>query len=251
MRARTWTRAQIRERIREWVARYGDVPTVADLEPSRARRAGHEWRARRFEAGEWPSATIIRREFGTLSAAVRFAGFRPRPTPSRLKPKLRSDVEILEAIREWTKRYGEPPTIADWEPSRARRAGHDWRVERYRRGDWPSARSVRNHFGSFSRAIQAAGLIPRPRGQRQDEAHLWRARNRELAEQRRQSDLTGFGPAVVATQVQAIMRARAEGDEPALQDALVDLAATSLRWADHVAVSMLVAGGARPLPGAT
>jgi hypothetical protein len=236
-RARSWTQAQIRDAIREWVARHGDIPTVADLEPSRARRAGQEWRARRFEAGHWPSAAVIKREFGTLSVAIRSAGFRPRPAPTRRRPKLRSETEILEAIREWTSRYGEPPAMADWEPSRARRAGHLWRVERYQRGDWPSARSVRNHFGSFSSAVREAGLVPRPRGQRQGEAHAWRARNRELLEERRQSHRTGFGPAVLATRVQAIMRAREEGDGSVLQDALVDLAATSLRWADHIALS--------------
>lgn len=237
-RARSWTRAEILDGMRRWVARYGDIPTVADLEPSRARRAGQQWRAERFEAGRWPSAAVVRREFGTLSAAVRVAGFSPRPAPTRLRPKLRSDVEILQAIREWTTRYGEPPTMADWEPSRARRAGHRWRIERYQRGDWPSARSVRNHFGSFSDAIRQAGLVPRPRGQRQGEAAAWRARNRELVEQRRRSRMTGFGPAVVAQRMRDVAQARAEGDQSALQGALVDLAATALRWADQLAASV-------------
>jgi len=240
--ARSWTRSEVEEAIREWVARYGDIPTVADLEPSRARRAGQEWRASRFEAGRWPSAAVVRGRFGTLSAAVKSAGFTPRPKPNRLRTKLRSDAEILRAIQEWTVRYGEPPTMADWEPSRARRAGQLWRVERYRRGDWPSARSVRNHFGTFSAAVRQAGLVPRPRGQRQEEAVAWRAHNRELVERRRRSMTTAFGPAVVAQRVQHVVQARAGGDKCALQDALIDLAATALRWADQVAASRAATG---------
>ena len=70
-------------------------------------------------------------------------------------------AEMLDAIRRWAGRYGEPPTTMDWEPARARRMGHEWRALRYEGGDWPSARSVRWRFGTFNDAVRRAGLVPR------------------------------------------------------------------------------------------
>lgn len=62
-RQRSFSRAELIACLREWEAIYGTVPTVADWEPSRARRAGREWQAKRFEAGGWPSMSVVRREF--------------------------------------------------------------------------------------------------------------------------------------------------------------------------------------------
>jgi hypothetical protein len=59
----------------------------------------------------------------------------------------------LAALVEWTRRYGDVPTLADWDPQRARTLGQEWRIARYHQGDWPSARTVANHFGSFSAAV--------------------------------------------------------------------------------------------------
>ena len=41
---------------------------------------------------------------------------------------------IIEKIREWNDRYGEPPCSADWNPSLARWRAQEWRAERYRDG---------------------------------------------------------------------------------------------------------------------
>jgi hypothetical protein len=233
-RARSYTPAEIEAAIRAWVERYGSPPTVADLEPSRARRAGQEWRARRFEEGDWPGIRVVRREYGTLGAAVAAAGFRPRPSPSRIRRKLLGPEEILDAIREWTRRYGDPPTMADWEPSRARRSGQHWRVERYRRGDWPSARSVRNHFGSFTAAVERAGLAPRPQGRRQAAVAIWRAANRDALDELRAAGDGGVGPQDVARQAHAVAQARAHGGASDLRRELIALAAAAMRWADHI-----------------
>jgi hypothetical protein len=73
---------------------------------------------------------------------------------------------VIAAIRRWNDRYGAPPTLADWEPSRARDRGQAWRIERYESGDWPSTRTVRHHFGTMSAAVTAAGLSPRRRPSR-------------------------------------------------------------------------------------
>jgi hypothetical protein len=68
---------------------------------------------------------------------------------------------IIEKVREWNARYGEPPCSADWNPSLARWRAQEWRAERYRAGVWPSTNAAKRHFGgSFDAAVRAAGLEP-------------------------------------------------------------------------------------------
>jgi hypothetical protein len=74
---------------------------------------------------------------------------------------------IIEKIREWEARYGEPPCSADWNPSLARWRAQDWRAERYRDGVWPSTNAAKRPFeGSFDAAVRAAGFEPRRPGPR-------------------------------------------------------------------------------------
>ena len=74
---------------------------------------------------------------------------------------------IIEKIREWDARYGEPPCSADWNPSLARWRAQDWRAERYREGVWPSTNAAKRPFGgSFDAAVRAAGLEPHRPGPR-------------------------------------------------------------------------------------
>jgi hypothetical protein len=51
--------------------------------------------------------------------------------------------------------------MLDWEPSRARRLGQNWRAERFESGRWPTAQMVTRQFPSFNAAIEASGLKPR------------------------------------------------------------------------------------------
>ena len=74
---------------------------------------------------------------------------------------------IIEKIREWNDRYGEPPCSADWNPSLARWRAQEWRIERYRDGFWPSTNAAKRPFGgSFVAAVRAAGLEPHRPGPR-------------------------------------------------------------------------------------
>ena len=74
---------------------------------------------------------------------------------------------IIEKIREWNDRYGEPPCSADWNPSLARWRAQEWRAERYRDGFWPSTNAAKRPFdGSFDAAVRAAGLEPHRSGPR-------------------------------------------------------------------------------------
>src|SRR5205085_12332045 len=119
------------------------------------------WRAARFEAGLWPSVRVVCGVFGSFNTAVTAAGYVPRPAPSKVRANLIGPQDILDAIREWVRRFGDVPAMADWDPARARRLKQDWRIARYHDGDWPSVRSVAYHFGSLSKAIEAAGLQQR------------------------------------------------------------------------------------------
>ena len=74
---------------------------------------------------------------------------------------------IIEKIHEWVTRHGEAPSSADWNPSLARWRAQEWRIERYRDGEWPSTNAVKRHFGgSFDAAVRAAGLEPAKPGPR-------------------------------------------------------------------------------------
>ena len=56
-----------------------EPPAMSDWAPARARRLGHEWRAHRYLAGDWPNLSTVLKRFGTFGAAVEAAGLEPRP----------------------------------------------------------------------------------------------------------------------------------------------------------------------------
>jgi hypothetical protein len=217
--------------IQRWADRYGEPPTSVDWDAARARRVGHVWRATRFEAGEWPSTRVTSGVFGSFNAAIEAAGYIPRPAPVRLKPNLAGPQSVLAAIREWTRRYGDVPAMADWDPARARRLKQDWRIARYYGGDWPSVRTVAHHFGSLSRAVAAAGLEPRePSSQWTDRSHQRAANLRTMAElgaARREPGITD-----VLDCLQRLSAARRSSDPVAARAALIDLASAALAWAE-------------------
>lgn len=148
------------------------------------------------------------------------------------RPAGMTSAEILAAIRRWNDLYGEPPTMADWDPYRARQTGQAWRIARYDQGDWPSARTVRNHFGRLSEAVAAAGLVPRLQGQHrpQPEAALDHDTLLHLAhlQAQRNGQCT---PMALAAAVREVSRAHAASSSGDLKVALIDLAAAALSWA--------------------
>lgn len=82
-----------------------------------------------------------------------------------------TEEEIIAKIKEWVEKHGEPPTANDWHPSDARRQARRsakraraWlgRALRFDDGDWPWVGSVSKRFGSWNKAIEAAGFTPRP-----------------------------------------------------------------------------------------
>jgi hypothetical protein len=227
----TFSREEILEAIRRWYLLYGEAPRMIDWEPPRARRLGQEWRAERFESDNWPSARMVRRHFSTFNSAIEAAGLTPRSSPRRRRPNLTGAQAITDAIVEWTRRYGDVPTMADWDPTRARRLGQDWRIARFYESDWPNARSVIFHFGSFAAAATAAGLVARPRGLHHDHRQSERRTNRAVAA-RAIATTTTPGINTLANSLRELARARAAEDPVLLHAALLDVAGAALAWAE-------------------
>jgi hypothetical protein len=206
-----YTKEQVIHAIRIWTAQFGAPPTTKDWEPSRARRLGQEWRAERFESGDWPTVRIVCARFESFNEAVAQAGYTPNRAPLRQRSNLSGPAAILEAFIAWTRRYGDIPTMADWDPARARRLGQDWRTARYLQGDWPSARSVAKHFGSFANAATTAGLIPRGAGTQHANRSNERHANRPIAA-RASASQRAPGIDVLARGLVALADARRAGD---------------------------------------
>lgn len=229
-----FTRAEIIEAIKRWNDQYGEPPKVFDWDPSWARRRDEAWRAERFEAGEWPTVAIVRRQFGNMSKAVFAAGFRPRRGPTRARSHLLTNEQLLDAIREWTQLYGEPPATADWAPARARAHGQSWRLDRYYAGNWPSTNTVIRRFGTFSEAVRLAGFAPRPIGQHTATHATLDREARDVIERCLNSQHLTCGPMQLAANVRAVAEARNVSDIVALRSTLIDLAASALSWAQLI-----------------
>ena len=107
------------DRIRAFVAEHGKAPTV------------QEWRDARLS----PSTKVIIRRHGTWNRALQAAGVAPR----RRARWERS--QVIAALRTFHATHGRPPMRDEWI-----------------RGDatHPSARTVANHFGTWTAAVAAA-----------------------------------------------------------------------------------------------
>jgi AcrR family transcriptional regulator len=63
-----WTRERLLRAMREWVDRYGRLPSSYDWSRTHVRRRGGEALCR-FEDGEWPPASVVSSVFGRWGAA--------------------------------------------------------------------------------------------------------------------------------------------------------------------------------------
>lgn len=82
---RIWTADAVALAIEEWAAEYGEPPRGTEWNPWQARYMGRDDWAQRFEAadGQWPSAMTVVRVFGSWSAGIAAAGFKPRSVGRR------------------------------------------------------------------------------------------------------------------------------------------------------------------------
>jgi hypothetical protein len=73
-----------------------------------------------------------------------------------------AEARYIDAIREWNRLYGQPPSAMDWNVAMARHHAHPERfaeiLRRQRERDWPVASGVVAFFGTWNAAIEAAGF---------------------------------------------------------------------------------------------
>ncbi len=74
--ARTWSREQIVDRIREWDRRFGRAPAASEWNRSQARKFGYQdvLDLHAQEPGRWPHSSTVADCFGSWNAAFAAAG---------------------------------------------------------------------------------------------------------------------------------------------------------------------------------
>jgi hypothetical protein len=93
------------------------------------------------------SAESIGIRYGTWRGACAAAGLEPNKL-RRAYSKTFSDEDILRALAEWERKYGEWPSCAEWEKSRLT----------------PSEPTIRNRFGGWTGALLAAEAFQKSEG---------------------------------------------------------------------------------------
>lgn len=77
-----------------------------------------------------------------------------------------TQAAVIDAVRRWAAEHGEPPGVKDWDTWQARHVlrdeGRAVRAEQALRDGYPSAVSAIRAFGTWNKAIAAAGFTPRP-----------------------------------------------------------------------------------------
>lgn len=164
---RRWSEAEVLEAVRKWVRLEGRPPAMQDW---RARRLGgaERWEE---EFPDWPPGSVGTIVFGGWNRMLEAAEVEVNH-PS-WEPE-----QILAALRAYAERFGGPPAKQELE---------------YPPAGFPSARTVRRHFGSFTAGLRAAGLEPRGGQRRWSEERIvaaMREFRREVDRWPRSSDWT-------------------------------------------------------------
>lgn len=164
-----WDEQRIIEAFRAWHARTGKAPT------------GRSWTKAQ---AEHPSSVTVRLMFGSWQRALEAAGLASESMPTL---RLHTRETIIEALNRWAMRAGCYPCKSDWD----------------RRGaDWPPASVVRDVFGSWRAAVDAASetagyVHERPKsggnGGRRIDRRIW-TRKQIIAATRRWKRETGSWP---------------------------------------------------------
>ena len=127
----TWARDDVLRSLRRWTESFGHPPLARQWEP---KHAGSRWLV---ADPPYPTATTVQNACGSWAAARALAGL----------PVLRQSwtaTTIIQALQMSARRAGRPPASDEWESARGELR--------------PSASTVRRHFGSWSAALDAAGL---------------------------------------------------------------------------------------------
>lgn len=176
-----------------------------------------------------------------------------KPEARTRRPARWTRAEIIDAIREWTALYGEPPRAADWNPGSARWSGATWRIARYRKGrpdgtPWPSLNRAKAPFGgSLTAALAAAGFEPNkpgPKTRRDVTSNLRERVERASATHgERRALRTGIdvtrndavaGPEALGKALRALVAARKTNNPQLISRALADLVSAAVTWQERL-----------------
>lgn len=120
-----WDHELIRNAIHRFARRHGRPPS------------SEQWRRKGPEKN--PTAAVVRRHFGSFTAALAAAGYEPHW-------RRFEEGEALRALRAYVEENAATPTVREWE----------------KLGRRPSAGGLIKRFGSWNAALNAAGIPPRP-----------------------------------------------------------------------------------------
>lgn len=152
LRAEGLTAREIGERL--GVSRSTAEAWLSDPDGARARARKASYAATCVDCGTLTSGSEGRRE-------------EPRCHPcaavlSGDERRIWTKPAIVCAIQEWAFEHGEPPGMADWNPTSARLLNDEERAARFERdGCWPWSPQAAHVCGSWNAAIEAAGFEPR------------------------------------------------------------------------------------------
>lgn len=132
---RRWSREEVLAAVRKWVRLEGRTPTSSDWRPARLGGSGR-WED---EFPDRPPASVGRIVFGSWNRLLEAAG-------TDVNHPSWEPEEILVALRAYAEQFGQSPAKQEleWPPT-----------------GYPSSRTVRRHFGSFTAGLRAAGLESR------------------------------------------------------------------------------------------
>ena len=119
-----WTKDKLAKALRDWAAEHGRQPKASDL---RSAKDGY------------PLASTVARHFGSYRAGLEAAGFTLLTTP----PGHWTPERIVAAIKAWNDAHGSPPVQREWGSTD---------------GSHPTAKTAHDVFGSWTKALEAAGF---------------------------------------------------------------------------------------------
>ena len=164
---RRWPRERILDVLRSWELAHGRPPRAS------------EWRAGDPD-GERPSSQVVVRRFGSWALALEAAGLSSQP--HRWTPEL-----IIGALRNWKRTHGRAPTVSEWNAMPS--------------GDThPSRHTVVDCFGSWTNALDMAGVVSRKAAQGAERRARAPSRRRAFTDEqviaalRRDADSRGRSP---------------------------------------------------------
>jgi hypothetical protein len=138
---RVWARQAPRAGITGW----GQIEIIGALEAwAEEHRRSPTWADWLPRAPERPHPCTVRRKFGTWNRALAAAGLE-RVAGNQPRPRYFNRIDGIKALQAWARKHRRVPHSMEWTHAAP---------------DHPCAGTIREHFGTWKNALDAAGLEP-------------------------------------------------------------------------------------------